>query len=313
MTTSFTGEGLPPYAQSALKHVPSWFKTTPGSLLGALLVSAGLNDEAVGGDPRPGVDADDSALTAVRKEARIATSDQLSVLANNVGIGTLPVGITRAQMMALIPLLSFEPKTTRKLFVQILTVFYGSTGWDVFEVSPNEVVIELPPSYAAAPGSATYLYQDASEHGSTEGNPRPSYLQPDAVSRGTFVVTGFESDNPGFLIVSPDPGWTTNQWKGFAVRDLVRDEWYVLAGNDHHRLNLPFAWQGSTDFPFQVEIGPFGPPEGKGVGSGFPEEADRKAADVIVSSNVTRYTASLVLETYAKAAGVKLRLVTKGQ
>ncbi len=199
MTVTFTtDDGVPRKVEEIKKHLPHDFKTEEGSNLGGLLEGIGLEELRVAGsDP----------TTVGRQAARDgmaldkATGDDLVVIGQNYGVSK-PTALTLSddEFRRFIQMLALKPKQIRARIEEFLAIILGdkeTVGWDVYELRPNVITIDLGRySGEAGPTTATYLHDDATED-STEAFP------------GDYTVEDSSEDTPGELDVStgiPDNG-----------------------------------------------------------------------------------------------------------
>ncbi|MBU1082793.1 MAG: hypothetical protein KKB59_20150 [Spirochaetes bacterium] len=87
----------------------------------------------------------------------------LTRLGQNYGVDRPKYNTTDDDLFReLVALLAWKPKMTLWLIYQLLEVFFGtSVGWKVFEIRPNEIIIEIHNDlYAGNLRSSTYLQQD---------------------------------------------------------------------------------------------------------------------------------------------------------
>ena len=125
------------------RFVPGLYKPTTNPVVKGLLYSfSGEDDEVV-------------AQTAAAKQqlfVAYANLQYLDVLGSNVGVFR-PTGFNLLddQYRSLIPALSFFPKQVMPTVKAVLDVFFGTGNplVKVFEINPNEIVIQIPSSVPA--------------------------------------------------------------------------------------------------------------------------------------------------------------------
>lgn len=130
-----------------------------------------------------------NALQEVRYDGfvRTAVANDLETLGRNVGVRRPTTDMSDDVFRKLIPLLSWEPKQTRLCVEKVLTALFGEKRswehpdrWDCFEISNNEIVVEVYTSGTLPAGRASYLLTDESVHDGDPGVPLTSYVVPDA-------------------------------------------------------------------------------------------------------------------------------------
>lgn len=158
--------GDPLSAFSIKRRVPSWMNTVYGSNLYGLLTATSS-----------WVDKLSSKYASAMKDVingfllRLATGADLSVIGQNYGVDR-PTSMFNndALFREIIPVLAAERKAVIKIFYDAFTLIFGgdsqTLGWRIYEIRPNELLIEVPANlyYGLSPGtlaSATYLHADA--------------------------------------------------------------------------------------------------------------------------------------------------------
>lgn len=107
----------------------------------------------------------DFALKQVKDSIMLdtATGRDLTRLGQNYGVPRPRYNSASDDLFrTLIGILAWKPKMILSLIYELLETFFGTTaGWKVFEIRPNEIIIEMHNDlYAGTLRSATYLQQD---------------------------------------------------------------------------------------------------------------------------------------------------------
>jgi hypothetical protein len=160
---NFSGVGLPQWCFLIKQHAPSWWAKNYGSNFAAIL-------EAVGKelDTLAGIDNGSSSYSTAQQALclRTATGTDLSVIASNYGVTRPDFAVSDDIFRELIPYLATQRKCVLSIFYGVLTALLGpqeTSGWVVYDVEVNSIVIEVPagllPEFGAAT-FATYLHED---------------------------------------------------------------------------------------------------------------------------------------------------------
>ena len=169
-TMVFEGVGDPLTVFDIKKRVPAWWNTRRGSRFYGLLYAMGYALDQIMGKAGQ-IDQVEAGLSI-----RTATGESLAVIGQNLGIDrpTYLIG-DDALYRLLIPAFSTRPKATLQAFIEALTILLGDAAtyhWGLYEIRPNELVIELPIDLylSLVPGteeSATYFHD--SDTGTSSG------------------------------------------------------------------------------------------------------------------------------------------------
>ncbi len=163
----FEGVGLPLWVFTLKRHAPRFWQKSFGSVMGSVLEALGIELDTVSG---PGAN---SAVVSAQQalSLRTATGSDLSAIAGNYGVNRPDFAVSDDVFRALVPLLATQPKGVLSIFYAMLTAIVGpqaTAGWQVYEVLPNQLVLEIPAALLSGFGqatlaSATYLHKDQTQ------------------------------------------------------------------------------------------------------------------------------------------------------
>ena len=212
-TLVFEGAGDPQTVFDIKKRVPQWWNTRRGSRFYGLLYAIGYALDQIMGKAGQ-IDQVEAGLSI-----RTATGENLAVIGQNLGIDrpTYLIG-DDALYRLLIPAFSTRPKATLQAFTEALTIILGPAStslWGLYEIRPNELLIELPIDLylSLVPGteeSATYFHD--SDTGASSG-----------------VGVGSLTDAA--------KAWATDRWEDAILVDSALDE-FTITGNNATVLTL---------------------------------------------------------------------------
>lgn len=125
------------------RFIPSLYRPTTNPYVQGLLTAwAGEDDQLV------------QAIQDAKEQlfVKFARLQYLDALGSNVGVfRPSAINLADEQYRNLIPALSFSPKQVRPTIRKVLEVFFGENNPNIFiaELSPNEIVIQIPSSVPA--------------------------------------------------------------------------------------------------------------------------------------------------------------------
>ena len=206
---TFEGVGDPLTVFDIKRRVPPWWNTRRGSRFYGLLYAIGYTLDLIMG--KGGLIAQIKAGLSVRT----ATGEQLVIIGQNLGVDRPSYLIGNDDLYRqLIPVFATRPKSKLQAFVEALTILLGDAAtyhWGVYEIRPNEIVINLPVDLylSLVPGteqSATYL------HDSDTGT-------------STAVGSGSLTDSA--------KDWTTNLWASSILIDSATAAFNIVSNTAH--------------------------------------------------------------------------------